>query len=461
MRLRKLVKFVPVLAVLVALSCLGGICSDEERHNVVLFIIDTLPAEHSSAYGYERSTTPNLKRFSEDGILFKHAVAPSPWTLPSIASIFTGNYPSRHLAGWHLEPYTKEDRQLAVMRQEMVTLAEMFQNHGYQTVGFFNNPFTHPGYGLKKGFDMYDHVGGDNLNIRGAKQTTDDAIRWIDLHGEKPFFMVVHYFDPHLAYNPPIDFALPYIAFYEGELKNPFNPELSEVRSGELKLSEEDKEFIVGLYDGEVAAVDSQMGRLMGYLRAKKLYDNSLIIVTADHGEEFWQHGGFEHGHSLHREVVEVPLVMKYPGVDYAGKEVSEYISLVDIFPTVAEFMKWPLPFSIDGVSLYPRAGRLTVLPHSLVSENIHYGPQKQAFYADGFKLIVTRLTGETRVYDLSKDPYEKNDVFGKVEVPESVKFQIEHIAKNLQEHLEKGTPEAAMIDEETLEKLKSLGYLE
>lgn len=439
----------------------GGSCSERKKKpSVILVIIDTLPASHVSAYGYPRSTTTFLDQLAKDGLLFRHAVAASPWTLPSIASILTGLYPSRHQAGIHLDPWTMKDRRLAQMRPEVMTLAELFKNHGYQTIGFFNNPFVHPDFGLNKGFEVYDYVGGDNLQIRPATQVVNGAVNWLAEHGRRPFFMVLHFFDPHLAYDPPLVFATPYIAEYKGKLTRPFNPELEEMRSGRLTLSEDDKKFIVGLYDGEVAAVDAELGRFISYLKKQGIYDPAMIIVTSDHGEEFWEHGGFEHGHTLYRELLEVPLVIKFPGGDFAGQTVEEYVSLLDIFPTLAEMMKWPLAFPVDGMSLYPRAGRLQVLPHTLAAENVHYGPQLQAFYSENVKLIVDTETGELVIFDLKNDPAETKNVLGQLPLPQSVKTQVQKIAGDLQTQLQKQTPQAANLDQETVKKLKSLGYI-
>jgi len=362
------------LVLALALSFAPAGCEKKNRPNVILVIIDTLPASHVSSYGYERSTTPNLDRVATDGILFKNAVAPSPWTLPSFASILTGAYPSRHQAGRNLEHLSKPDRILSRMKKGMTTMADLFGDQEYQTIGFFNCPFTHPDFGLGQGFDRYSYYKGDNLNIRPANVMINEARTWIEENGDDPFFMVLHFFDPHLAYNPSIPVAAPYISGYRGDLKPPFNPELSDVRLGKTPLTDEDKKFVVGLYDGEVAATDAELGNFLRYLKDKGIYDQSLLIITADHGEEFWEHGGFEHGHTLHREVINVPLVIKYPGNILSGQKVDEYVSLLDIFPTVAELMEWQLPFPVDGRSLYPRKGMLKVAPRDVVSEFIHYG---------------------------------------------------------------------------------------
>lgn len=452
-----------ILPAMLAVLCLasGSICGQKEaKPPVILVIIDTLPAGHSSAYGYERSTTGSLERLAADGVRYEHAVAASPWTLPSIASIFTGVIPSSHQAGMHLDPWTMDDRRLTRMRPSAITLAELFSEHGYKTAGFFNNPFVHPEFGLDKGFETYDYVGGDNLNIRKADQVVKDAEAWIEKTGEGPFFMVLHFFDPHLAYGPPLVFAGPYIAGYNGSLQAPFNPDLSAIRSGAVELSDEDKQFAAGLYDGEAAFTDGELGRFIAFLKDKGIYERALIIVTADHGEEFWEHGGFEHGHSLHREVLEVPLIFKYPGADNAGKVGSGYVSTMDIFPTVGEFLGWSLPFSLNGVSLYPRGGKTAVRPHIIVSENLHYGPQQQSYYADNFKLIVTNDTGKIIVYDVSRDPGETIDVFGLAPLPESIKNQVEHMARDIDNLIKGGKPQVADIDQDTLKKLQSLGYI-
>lgn len=452
--------FLVLVAALVAVSLAG--CDRNKKPAVLLVIIDTLPAGHSSAYGYERATTAQIERLATDGILYQHAIAPSPWTLPSIAGILTGAYPSRHKAGLHLDPPTQVDRRLSKMDDAAigVTLAEMFKSHGYLTAGVFNNPFVHPEYGLDRGFDTYDYFGGDNLQIRNAFDTTSAAIKWLDENGGQPFFLVVHYFDPHLAYNPPIDFATPYIPLGTTGDQILFNPDLNAIRAGTLQIPPAQRELAKALYDGELAAVDAELARLMKYLRDGGIYDRLMVVITADHGEEFWEHGGFEHGHSLHREVIEVPLVIKYPAKDYAGQTVKEYVSLLDLMPTIAEFLGWPLPAEMDGVSLFPRGGRLEPEPHVVVSENMHYGPQLQTFYSQGFKLIVNRENGAITIYDLNADPGETKDVLGTAKLPASVKTQVEHIARSLDELINQGAPEAASLDQETVKKLRALGYI-
>lgn len=436
--------------------------------SVLLVIIDTLPAGHSSAYGYPLQTTRTLEALAKEGVRFEHAVSASPWTLPSLASILTGTLPSRHQAGRHLDPWTMDDRRLATMNENVVPMAEVFRQKGYATAGFFQNPFAHPGYGLDRGFEVYDYAPGDNTTIRRADMVTATVGRWFSTRDRKnqPFFVAVHYFDPHLAYDPPPQFMVAFVYGYKGKLVPPFNPDAEEskrLRSGEVKPSEADRDFIRGLYDAEVTFVDAQLGALFDFLRREGMYDPTLIIVTADHGEEFWEHGGFEHGHTLYRELLEVPLIIKFPQGQWAGTVVSERVSLLDLFPTLMNYFHWPVPFAVDGRSFLPAEGQngFTFPPRtSIISENLHYGPEQQSLYSGSYQLIINRVTGRVELYNVAEDPGQTQNLLGRPEeLPAVLKSELEAVAKKMKE-LEGASPREASIDAETKAKLRALGYL-
>ena len=457
-----------ILFSVAALAVLAASCHRRAGSpNVLLVIIDTLPAGHSSAYGYERQTTPTLEALAKEGVRFEHAISAAPWTLPALASILTGTLPSRHQAGMHLDPWTLDDRRLATMSQNLVTLAEVFRQKGYATAGFFENPFAHPGYGLGRGFEVYDYAPGDNLTIRRADMVTAAATRWLLTRERKnqPFFLVVHYFDPHLAYDPPPQFMATYAYGYKGRLIPPYNPdpaELKKLKFGELKPSLEDREFIRGLYDAEVAFTDSQVGAFFEFLRREGLYDPTLVAVTADHGEEFWEHGGFEHGHTLYRELIEVPLILKFPQGKWAGAVVKERVSMMDLFPTVMEYLGWPVPFAVDGRSFLSTSDTQFQFPPrvSIISENLHYGPEKQSIYCGPYQLIINRVTGRLELYHADTDPGETQDILGQREtLPAVCKEQVVGVAKTLEE-LEKEPAREYPPDPETKAKLRALGYI-
>jgi arylsulfatase A-like enzyme len=430
--------------------------------NVILIIIDTVRKDHVSAYRYERQTTPSLDALAKEGVLFENAKAASPWTCPSIASILTGQNPSTHMAGVHLDPPEMEDRRLSIMNESIVTIAEIFQQKGYSTIGFFENPFVDPAFGFHRGFDIYDYSPGDNTNIRRANVVVARAVRWLEERGKskKGFFMVIHLFDPHLAYDPPPEFMAIYTLGYQGKLKPPFDPELKDIREGKTRLSEQDKKFAIGLYDGEIAFCDSCLGQLFDYLKTNNLYDQSLIIATADHGEEFWEHSSFEHGHTMHWELLDVPLIIRFPHALHAGKVIKDRISLADIGPSIFGFMGWSLPIKTDGVSFITQHHTIRVLSHIVIAENVHFGPQQQCFYEKNYKMIINEF-GRIELYDLEKDPLEMKNIFGKKkDLPEQMKKQIEYMAEKMKELLEQPKQDAK-IDHETKRKLKALGYLE
>ena len=241
------------------------------------------------------------------------------------------------------DPKTKKEG-LTYLDRSATTITEvLFSNH-YQTAGFFQNPFVEPGFGLNRGFELYDYFPGDNLHIRNAQQVADLAMNWLDksLEKRRPFFMMVHFFDPHLAYDPPSDFGMPYIIGYKGSLKPPFNPsndDLDKMQKGELTFSPEDQQFIMGLYNGELSFVDYNIGRFFDYLKLKNLYNNTLIIITGDHGEEFWDHKSFEHGHTLYNELLEVPLIIRFPDAENKGMVVKDRVSLTDLAPSIMTYV--------------------------------------------------------------------------------------------------------------------------
>jgi arylsulfatase A-like enzyme len=437
----------------------------QRQWSVAIVIIDTLPSGHAGAYGYHRATTPNLDRLCREAVRFERAVAPSPWTLPSMASILTGRYPHQHFAGWSVNPRSEEVRVLAKFRGDTPTMAVYFREMGYRTAGFFCNPFTHPTYGLDQGFHTYDYSPGDNSKIRKADQVVSDAVEWLSSGDGRPFFLVLHFFDPHLDYDPPPDLAEAFIGDYKGEMRAPFSPAtLRPIRKGEELTDEDDREFVKSLYDAEVLGSDRALGAFIEHLKKAALYNRALLVVTSDHGEEFWEHGGFEHGHSLFREVVEVPLVIKFPGIASrltGGRSVKKYVSLVDIFPTLAEFMGWPEPGGLAGMSLCPSLGMIYVPDRAVFSMNPLYGKDELvALYRNDYKIIVERERGDMMIFNLASDPREHNDLYGKVELPADIESRVNEI-KAILADMKNQKLEPSQPDRETIEQLKSLGYVE
>ncbi len=442
-------------------------CHRQKPTNVILIIIDTARKDHFSCYGYERETTPRIDEFARSAVRFENAIAPSPWTLPSIASILTGLWPHKHLAGYAVKDPETGEEGLTFLSESAVTIAEVLLQNGYQTVGYFQNPFVDPGFRLNRGFELYDYFPGDNLHIRRADQVIKLASRWIRYNWKrkKPFFMFIHLFDPHLAYDPASEFALPFIYGYKGNLKIPFAPDeetLEKIREGKIKYSDKDKKFIIGLYDGELAFVDHWLGIFFDYLKEEKIFDTSLIIITADHGEEFWEHGSFEHGHSLYQEVLNVPLIVRFPGGENGGMVVKDYVSLVDIAPSILSYLGIETAFRSNGRSFISMPGAvIRPMNRGIIGELNRIGPPLQCIIRAPYKLILNTVSGKIEIYNLEKDPREKENLFGKkLAYPPEIVDQIRATASIIKSLKKEKKLIPANIDRQTLKKLKSLGYL-
>jgi arylsulfatase A-like enzyme len=403
-----------VIAAAAALMALMAGCDREARRlNVVLIGVDTLRPDHLGCYGYDRETSPEIDKFAARGTLFENVVSQSPWTLPSFATIFTSLYPAQHGA-------SALNTQL---RTDQPTLAMMLLKRGYSTAGIINAPFLRPEFKLDRGFEYYDYK--PPFAGRIADGTTDDALAWIDAHRDEPFFIFVHYFDPHLPYGPPPPYDTEFYPDYAGELPAPFDINLfPRARATNFEtmrsVSAEDWDYIKALYDGEILFTDREVGRLISGLGDRGLEENTLIIVLSDHGEEFFEHGGFEHGHALYNEVIKVPLIVSLPGLVPENARLSEHVRLIDIAPTVLDFLGIEQRQHMEGVSLKPlitgngeiRAAEAALLPPGIgYSESMLYGTERKAVTAYPWKYTYEMMSGQHTLMNLGADPGEMEDV--------------------------------------------------
>ncbi len=251
----------------------GGHAGINGIRNVLLVSIDTCRADHLGCYGYKRPTTPNIDAVAQDGTIFKMALTPVPVTTPAHSSMFTGTYPPTH--GVRLNTYDR-------LADSNVTLAKLLRDAGYQTAAFVGGFPLDSRFGLNQGFDTYDgRFTEKNLSKRAAEDVSRPALAWLEDHGKQPFFLFLHYYDAHYPYEPhPADTA-PYAD----------DP-----------------------YAGEIAYIDHCIGRVLDRLRARGLYDNTLVIITGDHGEGLGEHGETAHGFFIYQSTLRVPLVIRAPG---------------------------------------------------------------------------------------------------------------------------------------------------
>jgi arylsulfatase A-like enzyme len=325
--------------------------SHEKPPNVLLVVMDAVRADHLSCYGYHRQTSPNLDRFSEESTLYEDCITAAPWTLPSMASIFTGQFPRDH--GVH-----SENLKLSGGKP---TLASILGKNGYRTVGFSNNAWLGDVSGLNSGFHEFFEVWrglGESEPDDGAEITNEWISDWLDSSAEQslPFFMFILYFEPHFPYAPPPPFNTQFLS------RDADNSQVQSIRRWKhprevgyvlkapgMEVSPEEFRILTTQYDGEIAYLDTQLGVLFEMLRSRGLLDNTLVIVTSDHGEHLGEHEFMDHKMTVYEEVIRVPLIVRYPDGAASGQRISGQVQNTDVFQTI---------LSLAGVEGSPKKAR-------------------------------------------------------------------------------------------------------
>ncbi|MGD8815578.1 MAG: sulfatase [Acidobacteriota bacterium] len=450
---------VALTALMTILACNDPSNAGGGRRNptsIVLVVVDTLRADHLGIYGYERATSPRIDAWSTGGRVFERAYATSPWTLPSFGSILTGRLPTAHAAGIKADGLAPgvdvaTTRSFVTLAEGVPTVAEVLRAAGYATGAFVTNPFLDPGFGLDRGFTDYDYDQARMKDMRRAGPVVDASLAWIDSHAERPFLLLLHMFDPHLEYDAPPP--------YRGRFADATGFELPvsgvrQIRSRIPDMSGVERAFISDAYDEEVAYVDEQFGNLLDGLERRGRLRDSLLILTADHGEELFEHGGFEHGHSMYDEVLRVPLIISGPGVR-VGRETTP-VSLIDLATTVLGVAGEAAPAGMSGRSLMV-AGDPALRP--LIAERALYGPETKTVIVWPYKAIVDVVDGGTRLFDLSADPDEKQDLAA--ERPDKLRELLGVLSAEMSE-ARRGDAETrdAELDDDAVERLRALGYL-
>ena len=449
-------------------------CSPEVNRppNIILIVLDTVRKDHLSCYGSKRETTPNIDRLAGQGVLFTNAVSTASWTLPSHASMFTGLYPSTHKATFakaHIEDVTALTK-VNFLDEKFTTLAEVLKDHGYATGGFVAAAWCRAVFGLGQGFDVYS----DDYRSPGgrtAREINDDAFEWLKNQKKGPFFLFINYFDAHSPFDPPESFK----TLYQDDPKSmdgyiQENKTISYVIKNKIKLTDALKERILALYDGEINYVDSEIGRLAAFLKSLKVYDNSIIIITSDHGESFGEHYLMDHGRALYEELIHVPLIIIGPNFS-KGVRREFLVQNVDFMPTILDLLKIEIPLSCQGKSfLKPMMSqdtsptRMSAFSEASAEQNWikDYGERfnrnQKSIRTKEWKLIRSS-NGEIELYQISTDPEE---LWNLVEdKPEEASRLMENLFQ-WERTVYSDKPESQKdIGEETQEQLRSLGYIQ
>jgi arylsulfatase A-like enzyme len=436
--------------------------------NVLLITIDTLRSDHIGAYGYNKNITPHIDKLAKEGITFKKVIAQAPYTAPSHASILTSTYPFVHntrnmffqdASGKKIEGVNYP------LPPENVTLAEILKEEGYYTSAFVSGcTLTEKFSGLHQGFDVYEDT-FDGVE-RGADSTNQLVFKWLQENYKKKFFLWVHYFDPHFPYSPPES-----VKKDSTFKKMNFDIDLKKIRKNPFLRdrikSQEDIARQIYLYDMEIKFVDEQVGTLLKMIKEYNIIDNTLIILTADHGESLIEHNEyFDHGSYLYDVCLKIPLIIKFPHNELIGKVRNLMVQSIDIMPTILDFLKIQLRNELQGKSLMPIIlnKKMSTIPFSYSESDAvlseRFGERLRAYREENWKLIYASdgVMAESELYNKADDPYEtKNVIDENKELAERLKEKLLLLLKN---HPEKKFEGAHMPDEETKEKLKSLGYL-
>jgi arylsulfatase len=315
------------------------------RPNVIFIMVDALRADHVSAYGYERPTTPHLDAFMAGGARFAEATTASSWTFPSNVGMLTGRMPRRiRMVDWASLS--------AVVPEEEVMLAEALKAGGYHTAGFVNNYYLDRQFGMAQGFDHYERMADSEL----AADLNTRFFNWLDGGGAntgQPLFLFMYYYDPHTWYDPPPPYDSLYDPTYSGSLTPEVYQHGQRVVSGEIVPTRRDIEHLLALYDGEITYWDVHLDQFLDRLAAEGLLDNAIVVLTSDHGQMFGEHDKWVHRNSLYEEVLRVPLFIRYPGVVPAGV-IDTPVFTGDLMPTILGLTGLPIPAGLDGVNLQP-----------------------------------------------------------------------------------------------------------
>lgn len=382
-----------------------GSSSAPHARNVIVLTVDTLRASKLRPYNRRsRVRTPAFDAFAAQSTLFERAQTPENWTKPSVASILTSLFPATHGA--------KNDA--SRLPQSVTTLAEIYQEADFETASFLANGYVSRAFGFDQGWDHYTNYIRERKNTN-ASNVFGEAADWIEEHKDEPFFVYIQTIDPHVPYDPPSDYLRMYDARgdYDGQVQNRRTHLLLEDakrRPPRVTFSDSDVERLTALHDGEISYHDQHFGEFLEKLDEWGLDENTVVVVTSDHGEEFNEHGSWGHGHSIFQELLHVPLVVRYPGVGEA-RRVPQVVSTMGIAPTVLEATGIDVPDEFEGNSLMPFVrGNTAPGPWVAFSD---FQENRRVIRGGDWKLVL-RSSLTYVLFDLANDPRERNELNGR-----------------------------------------------
>ncbi|HEX3131491.1 MAG TPA: sulfatase [Thermoanaerobaculia bacterium] len=438
-------------------------CQAKRDPNVLILVIDALRPDHLGCYGYELDTSPKIDALARRGVLFTDANSLSSYTRAAVPSIFASVHPGAH-------GVLSQGKQVEMLSDEYKTLAETLKERGYVTAAFMPNPSLQHAFNFDQGFDLYDD--DFQLDVRGnqeyetARRINERTLRWLRANRDKPFFGYLHYRDVHAPYVPPS----PYDRMFdrpgegrpltEGEYKTQ-PPDLREPRRFR------DLDSYIEQYDGEIRYTDDHLARFLEILSKEGFLENTVIFLTADHGESFLEHGSWTHGTGLYEELTHVPLLLILPGEKHAGKRVEVPVQTTDLYPTILELLDAKAPPELQGKSLFDAIeGKADpdrpVFGEALVGQGHrpkNFG-QFTSVRVGEWKLIYNRWNRSGELYNLSKDPAERRNLVDQER--ERAKTLLRLIIAQDRETAKRSHRVQGQepLPEDVVEGLRSLGYV-
>lgn len=434
---------------------------DPDQLNVILISLDTLRADHLGAYGYFRNTSPNIDKIAKNGVFFQNTITQAPWTLPSHMSMLTSLYPSQ--LGYSI--MNRIERKFK-MPEKAITLAEILKENGYLTAGFTGGANVSKVFGFHHGFSFYNERWKRDIDL-ALKNISD----WVQKHRKDKFFLFFHTYEIHDF--PPGEHEI----FTDG-----INP-LDEIN------------YKKALYDGKIKYVDDYIGLLIEKLRSLNLLNKTLIVITSDHGEAFYEHGLTGHGDVLYDEVLRVPLIFHLDGIVPRNKAIDNQVRVIDIMPTILDILSIPPPKFIEGTSLvpffkknartnliafteatnFPHDNRITIIDY----RSLRMLEYKYIYYPEIEENLMSYLKSKEKETGYTIDMYnqEEGELYNLIEDPGELTNIIKlkssiasDLRKEIESFMEKSSEkdftkdekhEKVKIDKVTLERLKSLGYIQ
>ncbi|MHC4941383.1 MAG: sulfatase [Planctomycetota bacterium] len=449
--------------------------SRDPRLNLILISLDTLRRDHLGCYGYERPVSPNMDRLAAENLLLTQVYSQAPYTLPSHVSLFTSLYPSTHGV----------ERQADRLPNRVELLSEILQREGWSTASFSGGGFMSHHYGYYRGHDIYCEV--DPLGDRyhdwiprewpkfgdGSTGSFRKALDWMSSTKDRPFYLFLHTFMVH-EYLPPLDLADQFNVDCTSDLEPSRKTRIIFTQNyfQEHGVSPENLKFFINLYDATIRAADDMIGELIDHLKHLGIYDRTLIVITSDHGEEFLEHDGILHTRTVYEELIQVPLIMRVPGIA-GGRKIDTVLNQVDIMPTLLQLLGIPAPGAAQGRSFAAILRGAKERDRIVFAEvNLPGNTRRVCLIQDGWKYMEGDSDARLKypapyseeLYRLTEDSGEQRNMIGEqVDVEEKLKVRMHRFKGELEktgEIIQAGDDDSSPLSAEVKKMLEEQGYL-